>query len=49
MSRIRYFIDQVANDQERARATRALNGMVAFSGSSRCRRRSLPYCCIKTA
>ncbi|MGM0491275.1 MAG: RQC domain-containing protein, partial [Planctomycetota bacterium] len=41
ISRIRYFIDQVANDQERARATRALNRMVAFAGSSRCRRRSL--------
>ncbi|MFW6170668.1 MAG: DNA helicase RecQ [Planctomycetota bacterium] len=41
IAKIRYFIDRVNNDRERHRASRALNRMVAFAGSSGCRRRSL--------
>lgn len=39
--KIRYFIDQIENDKERSRVTAALNRMVAFAGSSECRRRCL--------
>ena len=39
--RIRYFVDQVEDEQERKHALRCLNEMAAYAGTHACRRRQL--------